>query len=527
MFCTTFGVVQKYIWGNVFVMEFHADTADTLLWANADLENGGPFKPSMDYAYKLIFGGQWLFMPFIKLFGISLLTQRCSMSFFSVLFAIVLIFFFKSMDFSNSLSFLSTAIMLTSVCITKKTREIYYSHIIHYSLAVFYFMLAFIFFQNVLRKNNLKTSICCYTAILMMCSINGLTNTLYVSVPILAACLIEFCLNKNKTVLTLFIITIISIIPSLILTYSGKLDTGYVDNYYNLAKQSVWTEQLMKFPVLWLSLFNDYAREEAAVTTEIGLKSLVYTFTGLFTFIGFMVSSKNIALEKDAGKRVFYISTLIMFYIVLFFIVFGKISNANWRLTPVIFSAQLAIIIQFFSLFFAKLSSREIALNHGQSIFSFFIIIFQSIIVLFSMIIMKYDETVWFDENGLLETLRKNNLTYGYTSNYWFGHSLTVLSDNEIKSRKIEWNGTKPILPLYSTNRDIDWYDDQPNQSEYFLILNEKEYNEDLDFIKEAQKTFKCYQYDHRNLEGGNYYVLIYDYNIMKSEYDLLSAKHL
>ena len=126
MFCTTFGVVQKYIWGNVFVMEFHADTADTLLWANADLENGGPFKPSMDYAYKLIFGGHWLFMQFIKLFGISLLTQRCSMSFFSVLFAIVLIFFFKSMDFSNSLSFLSTAIMLTSVCITKKTREIYY-----------------------------------------------------------------------------------------------------------------------------------------------------------------------------------------------------------------------------------------------------------------------------------------------------------------------------------------------------------------------------------------------------------------
>ena len=66
MFVLAFGVVQKYIWGDTFLMEYHADSADTLLWANADLENGKPFKPSFDYAYKLLFGGQWLFMPFVK-----------------------------------------------------------------------------------------------------------------------------------------------------------------------------------------------------------------------------------------------------------------------------------------------------------------------------------------------------------------------------------------------------------------------------------------------------------------------------
>ena len=74
-----FGIVQYYIWGNAFITEFQADCTDTLFWADASLKSGSLFDPEFDYAYRLAFGGQWLFMPFLKVFGIGIKALRCGM----------------------------------------------------------------------------------------------------------------------------------------------------------------------------------------------------------------------------------------------------------------------------------------------------------------------------------------------------------------------------------------------------------------------------------------------------------------
>ena len=90
------GIVQYYIWSNAFITEFQSDCTDTLLWAQSMLESGSLFKPTFDYAYRLAFGGQWLFLPFLKLFGVGMTALRAGMCLFTVLFTFSLLFFFRS-----------------------------------------------------------------------------------------------------------------------------------------------------------------------------------------------------------------------------------------------------------------------------------------------------------------------------------------------------------------------------------------------------------------------------------------------
>ena len=190
-----FGIVQYYIWDSAFITEFQSDCTDTLLWAQSTLESGSLFKPTFDYAYRLAFGGQWLFMPFLKIFGVGMTALRAGMCLFTVLFTLALAFFFRSLGCRWTTSFAETAVMLLAACATKKTREIFYGHVIHYSLAVMYLLLAFIFLRLTLNGQSSRrriTGAALFTLALFMCSANGTVEMLYVTVPLLAACVLEW-----------------------------------------------------------------------------------------------------------------------------------------------------------------------------------------------------------------------------------------------------------------------------------------------------------------------------------------------
>lgn len=529
MFVLAFGVVQKYIWGDTFLMEYHADSADTLLWANADLENGKPFKPSFDYAYKLLFGGQWLFMPFVKSFGVSIKAQRCAMCLFSFLFTLVLIFFFRSMDYSYKDAFMLTAVMLTAVCITKKTREIYFSHIIHYSLSVFYLLLAFSFLQLILKKEKINDRFfpgILFTVCLVMCGMNGSVNFLYVTFPMLAACLIEFYFNKKKEMLFISALTAFSAIPGSLLTLSGKISTSYSGFYSSLAPYADWSKQISEFPTLWITLFTDYSNQGLQVISPGSILGILSILFGIFTFIGFILSFSNYKEETDPGRRIFIFATWIMFSGIFFFMVFGRISDANWRLSPVVFSVQIIIIFQLSGGFghHPDEDHNSGGIRHGLLILCGSFLILQTFAVMFTSAFRKYDPKIWFDEEGLIETLKAHDLNYGYSTSYWFGNSVTLLTDSKIQSRTVEWNSGRPRLPQYNINCDLEWYDDQAGQEKYFLILDDEQFSLGSDFIDGAFEVYSCSQKDARNLSRKYLHILVYDYNFMKSEYDRLKG---
>ena len=63
--------VMKWMWGGIFLEEFHSDTADILFWADAAYNGNGIAGKDFHYGYFIPFGGQLLIEPFIALWGLG------------------------------------------------------------------------------------------------------------------------------------------------------------------------------------------------------------------------------------------------------------------------------------------------------------------------------------------------------------------------------------------------------------------------------------------------------------------------
>ncbi len=516
------GIVQYYIWGNAFITEFQADCTDTLFWANASLESGKIFKQDFDYAYRLIFGGQWLFMPFLKYYGLGMTALRCGMSLFVILFTMVLILFFRSMHCHWDVSLIESAVMLLSVCAVKKTREIFYGHIIYYSLAVFYLLLAFIILRDVLENTSLRKrfiSTALLTVVLGMCSANGTVEMLYVTLPMFAGCLLELYLSGNKKLISVCGCIAIAAVTGYL--YSNSLNTNYLDSHSVIIPADRWNDNLSTFPLRWISLFYTLPGQNLDAFSPVWIKTVFKIISALVVFAGLIVSFSAYKAVGKNGERIFIFTVWAMFAAFLFFFVFGSISGAEWRLLPLVFTCQVCILLMFNRLL-DKETGRTV--QYGLVMLCGLIVIVQALSNGPAVLRIPYDEKIWFAEDGLLETLKAHDLNYGYITDYWMSNSITVISDDTVRSRYVAWDEGRPYLNPF--NSDISWYDDQPDQEKYFLGVREIEYDPGSMLAKEAAETYTCSQENTRHGINETYVIMVFNRNIMKDDFDRLVDRY-
>ena len=510
------GIVLFFILGKAFITEYHSDFTDTLLWANASMESGRLFKPSFDYAYRLAFGGQWLFMPFIRLFGVGMKALRGGMCLFALLFTAALILFFRSLHGSLSLSFFEAGVMLLAVCSTKKVREIFFGHIIHYSLAVFYLLLAFILLSCIFSgKTAAKRTAAAvlFTIVLFMCSANGTVQMLYVTLPLLAGCLLEGYLAKDKRMLG--ICGCICAAAAAGFLFSKSLNTNYSDSYSVIVPASDWAENLRNFPLRWISLFYQLPDRNLYAFTSLWLKTVFRIIAALLMLVGMLLSFIRSGLVERREERIFIFTSWAMFTGLLFFFVFGKISDVDWRLTPLFFAAQIVVLILFRRVLAGR-SGRTV--SGAMTLVCGLVLLAQVLSNGFTVLRIPYDRKLWYAEDGLLETLKAHDLNYGYITSYWHSNCITVLTDDTIRVRPVAWDEGRPYLNPF--NCDVAWYDDQPGQERYFLAVKDTEYDPDSGLAKEALETYTCFHEDTRNSRPENYVIMVLDRNVMKEEYD-------
>ena len=522
VFAAAFGIIQYYIWGNAFITEFQSDCTDTLLWAQASLESGTLFKPTFDYAYRLAFGGQWFFMPFLKIFGVGMTALRCGMALFTLLFTLALFFFFRSMGYGTELSLAESGVMLLALCATKKTREIFYGHIIHYSLACFYLMLAFIFLCLTLKGKSRAGRLIpalLLTLSLFKCSANGTVEILYVTVPLLAGCLIEAYLGRDKRLFAVSACMVLAAGAGFL--FSKSLNTNYSDSYSVVVPWFDWADNFLKIPARWISLFYPLPERNLDSFTSVWIRTVFKTAIALVILTGLPLSFSRYKTAKRTEERVFIFTTWAMFAAFLFFFVFGKISDVDWRMTPLLFACEVTVLVLFNQL---SLKDPERTLAGGLTLLCGLTLLLQSASNGLTVLRIPYDEKIWYAEDGLLETLKAHDLDYGYITSYWLSNSVTVLSDDTVRVRPVAFDEGKVYLNLF--NSDLDWYDDQPNQERYFLALEETQYDPEMPLAKEALETFTCYQEDTRNSRKENYTILVFDRNIMKEDHDNLIPKY-
>ena len=106
--------------------------------------------------------------------------------------------------------------------------------------------------------------------------------------------------------------------------------------------------------------------------------------------------------------------------------------------------------------------------------------------------------------------LENNNLTYGYAT-FWNANSLTVISDSKSKVRSIRVSDEGEYsINYYQSQRS--WFDDQPNQENYFLLLNGNEYEN----IKNNNNLVLQIPHTEVNVEG--YTILVFNENIIHAQ---------
>ena len=517
-----FGIVQVYLWGNAFITEFQSDCTDTLLWAQSALESGTIFKNTFDYAYRLAFGGQWLFMPFLKLFGVGMTALRAGMCLFTVLFTLVLVFFFRSLGHSLSRTFFESALMLLAMCAVKKTREIFYGHVIHYSLAVFYLLLAFVllhlFLKERVREKQILFAVL-FSLVLFMCSANGTVQMLFVTLPLLAAVVLELYLHGDRKLVAVLLCTAAA--AGLGWLFSASLNTNYSDSYSVIVPAEDWAENLLAFPKRWISLFYPLPEKNLDSFTSQWFKMVVKSLIALLMFAGWMLSFSRWKTVKAAEGRLFIFTCWAMFAAFLFFFVFGKISDVDWRMLPLVFSAEVVVLIIFSGI---EILSPERTVSGGMAVLCAAVLLLHGLSNGLSVLRIPYDRKIWYAEDGLLETLKAHGLDYGYITSYWLSNSVTVLSDNTIRPRVVSIDDGHLYLNLF--NSDLEWYADQPDRDRWFLALREAEYDPEMPEELSALETYRCTQEDTRNSRTDDYIILVHDRNIMSGEYEALLPRY-
>ena len=128
--------------------EYNGDYTDTLLWAYTAVKSGHFYDPDYWYAYFIPFSGIPLMIPIVSAFGLTYFSHQLGMTVFTVIFAIALFVFFKSLDNTIGEASAMSGITMILMCSSQITRMIFYGHIIHYSLAVVFMCIGFVMLKH-------------------------------------------------------------------------------------------------------------------------------------------------------------------------------------------------------------------------------------------------------------------------------------------------------------------------------------------------------------------------------------------
>ena len=196
--------IMSHLWGIGFISEFHADFTDTLLWAEASCESGRLASPDFHYAYFIPFGGNLLMNIFIPFFGVGMTTIRCAMTVMIVIICGVTIVFFRSLGRSASQSIVASSFVLCLLCASIKLREVFFSHVIHYSLGACFLMAACVALGAMTkpREEGSAARKVLFGAILAWAASCGPAMLLYVAVPILGGLVVWRMLDLSSFAFT-------------------------------------------------------------------------------------------------------------------------------------------------------------------------------------------------------------------------------------------------------------------------------------------------------------------------------------
>ena len=523
--------------------DFHSDCTDSLYWANATVESGKVFDENFRYAAMLPFSASLWFIPIIKLFGVTMRAQIIGMSVFLVLFTTAIWFMCRSMNWSVRATCSMISALLLILSGSEKLREIMWGHVIYYSLALLIICvgtgLVFRFekhFAGLVSSAKKKKSIVgavifgALTALLFAGNAtNGFQMIAIATVPVLAGIFAErFFDGRQKLfssssipaavmILTVIVSTLCGLVILKLL--KGEKTAGYTSVYSMFSGISDWygnfTKLFSQFPeLIGISIKkSDRMISKEAIVYLIRLAGmLVITVIPLVGLFGY----KKL---HDKGTRFVLWVHLSLTAVILFGYICGRISNANWRLTPIIGSsvmATVAIFREWLDGIFPKKSTDEAENNekcNEKRVCLRLGVILSAVIVMFGAVnfneIRKMPRDYEHPLEAVANDLEAHGLEYGYAT-FWRSQALTMLSDSKVRVRETLVKSDGVITDYYQSSRL--WYEDQPGIDKYFIMLSDDELNTvgDSEYWQEITEKYLI-----ENFETRGYNVFVFSRNVI------------
>ena len=495
---------------------YHSDWSDTLYWAQASYQSGRLFDPSFSYAAMLPFGGVLFFLPYLPIWGVSIATQTAGMLTFAAVFIAAMVYFFRSWRFTWRGTFLWSAVLLMLFSMSDKLREMFWGHIIYYSLFLLFLFFGFGLLGRVLEeKKILKPKNVIRLVLLFVFSFlvgtDGLQVIFIFIVPLVAAIFLERFLRveepvtgpANRPAITILVTILTGTLfgyITIILIKNGQT-AGYADAHFGMTPVDKWIEHLLAIPVHWITLLGvEIPQMNGPLFTIVdALAGLgVALFVAVFPLLAAFLYKKT----EDRLLKVFTLFHFILAALIVLGCVFGSIGGANWRWIPTFGTGLILSILTF----------RNLAKNFRAVRFVWLF----APILLAGAVVNAYEIAAMPEDYGrdnqiytLTAELESRGLTYGY-ADFWLSQAITVVSGSEVVVRGVEITYENGILP-YHYQSSSNWYEDQEGIDTYFLLLTDAQYGT---FIASGART------DHLEVQTevidlAEYTLIIYSENIL------------
>lgn len=508
-----FMVIAYYIFvpGKI---EYHSDSTDTLMWATATFESGKLVNPDFNYACILPFGGNLLMLLFMPFFGVSYTTHCLGMLLFVILFMVSFVALFRQFKFSYPMCATGLFSMLFVLSASKKLREIFWGHIIYYSQGILFLMIGLALLFKLLemaRKNEQSLKFYITGSVLAvfvaLTATNGIQALTIFILPLIGGLLGERLLNikiklfdrESIFVYQYTIIVLISMVigMAVIKLIAGDVTGGYEDAFSKFSSSSSWFENLSGLLQKWYVLLGvDIANGDEMLSVKSVFNIVKIIFGTILPIIP-LYELFNYTKIQNRYERILLIAHWCSTALILIGWVFGKISSANWRLSPVLCTSML-VFIAYAGRLFNEIEFRRIGVIIALPML---IVSCHSVATIFTL---EKDASTT-DASRIIDLVERNDLTYGYAE-FWKANVVTVLSNSDVKIRNIKFEDDQ-VLPYYYQNCN-SWFDNQEGVDRYFLLLTNSEYEDLLSADNELVQ-----QYDDIDSDYG-FVLLIYDHNI-------------
>ena len=468
---------------------FHSDSTDTMMWAVASQDSGKLFNTDFCYACLLPFGTSMIMYPLISMFGVSMTAHVLGMFIFFLLFTAALIWMLREMKWEWKWISFAVFVELMICSGSDKLREIFWGHTIYYSLAVLFQFVGLALLFRCLdnykkvdaadtdeKKKNRRISMYVSMGLLgLWFALTGMNQIITIatfSLPLIGALFLERWLDhdsevkctKNLRALALIGVMGAGMVLGFLITKSAAKDitAGYEGAFSNYDTMDKWVEHAQGFAKAWMTLLGADMRDGDKLMSVKSVGDLLTFFTGIILLIVPVFALFCYNKMKDRKLRILVLSYWLMTLLIMVGYILGKLSSANWRLSPIV---GMSAIVTFA---FFKWAVGEIRWQRFISMLMIPVVLV-STTTAFTILKMKPDET---DKNHLYRIARgleEQGLTYGFAT-FWNANGATVAADSKVQIRNITIDEGNCYPYRYQTLNK--WYDPQPGQDKYFILMD-------------------------------------------------------